>query len=69
MGESVTNIGIFGNKKAKIPKFDEKNQALETLLLTIQGIPVIHGFEQLFRDLGIHKDSGILRFLINELFI
>ena len=24
MGESLTNLGFFGNKKAKIPKFDEK---------------------------------------------
>ena len=39
MGESLTNLGFFGNKKAKIPQFDEKLQALETLLLTIQGIP------------------------------
>ena len=37
-GESVINLSIFGDKKAKIPKFDEK-KALETLLLTIQGIP------------------------------
>ena len=37
MGEPLTNLGFFENKKAKIPKFDEitprsweKSQALET---------------------------------------
>ena len=26
MNESVTNLGIFGNKKSKIQKFDKKNR-------------------------------------------
>ena len=41
MGKSHMNLGSFGNKKAKIPKFDEnppksleKSQGLETLIGT-----------------------------------
>ena len=26
MGESLTNLGFFGNKKSKIPKLDEKSR-------------------------------------------
>ena len=67
MGESVINLGIFGKKKQD-PNLMKK-KALETLLLAIQGIPGYPWIYLLFRDPGIHKNSGIFRFLINELFI
>ena len=43
IGESLTNLVFFGNKKPKIQKFEEKkprswgkSQALETMITTIQ---------------------------------